>query len=388
MKIKRCTINKKINEVIIYLYFIVLLFIHNSEKMSYQGDIFVRYIVGNKSLYIMIIGIIGFLFFLFSKVNKKIKIDDISILLFLRFLFFIIENTIIYILGTVNTEFQTGIILAYLMSFCFYLIGKSENNKKLLSNLCFLSSIIIVVQLILTFIGENLSYTSDLKWWMVIPIGQTNTIGCYLIGMLMYVYCFENNSKKKNIMSIVSLIGIILTYSRSGLIMYMIFIIFTLINKLKSKNQNVKIRTILKTLILICFAAIFIINNINFFDRFSVDNLSSSRLKVYKEGIALFSDHILFGIGAYSYHIYDAVKAHNWILESLIETGTIGSILFYILIYKVYKKIKLNSKIMIPFFSIYLIHGLVEPNLFTVSFDSFFWLLIGSCLFVNKNEYE
>lgn len=62
--------------------------------------------------------------------------------------------------------------------------------------------------------------------------------------------------------------------------------------------------------------------------RFGVSTLFSNRINVYKETMELIFQHLLFGRSAYSYHVFDAVKAHNWLLESLVQTGLIGTAVY------------------------------------------------------------
>ena len=388
MRIKREDLRNTINKAIILLFFFVILFIKSQNKVSYQGAVFVKYLSGEKAVILLFVGMIGLLFALMTKFSGKENMNSISALLLLRFLFFIIINTIITTFSLVNTEFQPGIVLAYLLSFSFFNIGVSSNNKKYTAHICGFSIIIITIQLLLTYIGRNLTYTEAMKWWMVIPIGQTNAIGCYIIGMLLYFNSVIENKKNKIIISIFALIGIILTYSRSGLLMYLLFIMYIAFNDLRKNNRKGKIRIILIIIMMLCFFGMLYINNASFFDRFTINNLSGSRLKVYYEGFKLLSQHLLIGIGAYSYHIYDAYKAHNWILETLIQNGIVCSFLYFLIISKVIKKVKKISPELTVFIIFYLIHGLVEPNLYTATTDSFFWLLVGTCMYEKKKEQK
>lgn len=381
--------NKKdsvVVKLVIILFFFFLIFVNSGEKMINQGDIFVQHIVGNKSFMILSIGIVGLLFSIFSKLEKNLKIDIISVLLLIRFLLFVVSNLMISIEGSNNTDFQFGIVLAYFLCFCYYIIGSFFNNKELITKLCFWSIVIITFQLILTYIGRSLVYSNivDMKWWMVIPLGQTNSIGCYLIGMMIYLNCSLNKKKTKIIVLILTLISILFTYSRSGLIIYALYILYIILLDLKKHKTSSIIKVFSIFVIVLCAMIILLLNATYIFDRFSFNSLSSSRIKVYIEGIELFSNNLLIGVGAYIYHIHDAYKAHNWILETFIQTGIIGSLLFFVIIKKVYIKIKKISPVMTIFMIFYLIHGLVEPNLYTVNFDSFFWLLIGSCVYTNQ----
>ena len=69
---------------------------------------------------------------------------------------------------------------------------------------------------------------------------------------------------------------------------------------------------------------------VQFAGQFSFDSLTYTRFKVYQEALAVFGQHLLFGRGAYAYKVYDAVMAHNFVLESLIESGILGSVPFFV----------------------------------------------------------
>ncbi|MDE6583983.1 MAG: hypothetical protein K2K15_01145, partial [Anaeroplasmataceae bacterium] len=80
--------------------------------------------------------------------------------------------------------------------------------------------------------------------------------------------------------------------------------------------------------------------------------------------------------------IFDAVSAHNFILEALIQTGIVGAILYLailILVIKTFKSIKDKKlkRVALTFLIGVLVQGLAEPALFGLCFDTFFWLCIG-----------
>lgn len=222
---------------------------------------------------------------------------------------------------------------------------------------------------------------------MVIPLGQTNTIGCYLVGMVIYICSSSIKRICKIFAFILSLCSIIFTLSRSGICCFGIYSIYLAIKWLNTKKTK-----IFNVLLLICAffiisVCVYLLFGNKIISRFDWESLTYSRFQVYKEGFELFINYPITGVTAYKFYIYDAYKAHNWILESLIESGLIVSVIYFYCIYLSIKGVKKNSQSFLPFVIIYLIHGLVEPNLFTIGLDSFFWLLIGS-LQNNKKYYE
>ena len=72
--------------------------------------------------------------------------------------------------------------------------------------------------------------SSDLKWWMVIPIGQTNAIGTYFIPMIIVIDGYRNTRKGmfRNILTIIEvclIASILFMGSRSTLVLIGIYLI-------------------------------------------------------------------------------------------------------------------------------------------------------------------
>lgn len=130
---------------------------------------------------------------------------------------------------------------------------------------------------------------------------------------------------------------------------------------------------------------------VQFVSQFSIDSLTYTRFRVYQEALDVFGKHILFGRGAYAYKVFDAVMAHNFILESLIENGVIGSIPFFAALIICLKQMKRIGRFQSTYFYaviFMLIKALVEPTFYLASFEIFFWLLVGLGLRKEKGFNE
>ena len=318
-----------------------------------------------------------------------IKFDNISINLAFRSIIFLLSSFLLIITNAIDTNFQVGILMTYFVCCIAYLFGKYI-DKKFISAILFGCLIVILLQLIITYIGRGLSFNNiaELKWWMRIPIGQTNTIGCFVIGMMIYICSSDIKKIFRIIAYIISFVCIIFTGSRSGLIILGLYTIYRFIKYLYKNKNKMIMRSLIIVLSGVFLGLIFLLFNNNLLDRFNLDSMTSARIQVYAEGLKLFFQYPLTGVTAFSFHIYDAVKAHNWILESLIESGLIGSVFYFYAIYLAIKIIKKYNKKYLPFIFFYLLHGLVEPNLFTVSFDLFFWFLVGTLSIGEEVVYE
>ena len=297
-------------------------------------------------------------------------------------------SLLLVVLGWIETDYQNGIMLTYFVCIIAYLWGK-EVNKNFIAKILFLSLIVILFQLIVTYIGRELSFQNitNLKWWMWIPIGQTNTIGCYVIGMVTYICSSGIKKILKFISYFIAFLCILFTVSRSGLLFFGLYTIYIIVKWILSDTKRRSVRIVSVCAFFVLFISIYILSDSSLFERFNWDSLTSSRFQVYKEGLELFFRYPITGVTAYSFKIYDSVKAHNWVLESLIESGIFCSIILFYVIYLVIKIVSKRNKEYLPFVAVYLLQGLVEPNLFTIGFDVFFWLLIGT-LTTKKGFYE
>ena len=382
---KYVQVSALISKSIVIILFFVLLFVSDDESKT-QGSIYVFHISANT--YYFVFGLVT-LGLVVSIISKGITYDRISFLLVIRLVLFSLFSFLLYLVQVLDTEFQIGILLTYYICLAAYLWGKNVIDQKWLCKILFISLVIILLQLIATFIGRGLSFSdvNSMKWYMVIPLGQTNTIGCYTIGIMIYLCSFYRKNLIKFATIIISLLIILLTYSRASLLVFAIYITYLIIKTiLSSKINGIKTFIVLFVFAVLCALLFTFFGQFDILGRFTFDSLTSSRFQVYKEGFELFFNYPFTGVGAYSFKIYDSVKAHNWILESLIESGIIVSCIYFAILYFLYKKIKYRNKRMLAFLVFYLIHGLVEPNLFTINLDCFFWLLASVCIYGNREK--
>ena len=379
-------IRKILINFIVVLLFLSFLFVASSEDSSEarRGSIYVFYVDFNRTYILLILLILGVLLSL-----KRNTVDDVTCLLSIRAVLFCIFSALLLVAGEVNSEFRTGILLSYFICIFAYFFGK-KIDKNFLAYVFSFCLIVILIQLIMTYVGRGLSFNnaSTLKWWMRIPIGQTNTVGCFIVGMIMFI-CASNIPKFLKFVSLmVGLVGILFTVSRASLLIYILYIIFLSYKAFQKKGYSRVLFFGGMIVIGIVGVVVLSLTDIDFLDRFNWTSLTSNRFKVYNESLQIFLQHPLTGITGYKFHVFDTDKAHNWILESLLESGIIGSFFFFLSIYLSIKGIYKKNKQYMPFVVIYLLHGMVEPNLLTVGFDLFFWMIIGSLQIKNEPIYE
>ncbi len=138
---------------------------------------------------------------------------------------------------------------------------------------------------------------------------------------------------------------------------------------------------------------------------------SLTRFAYYKDGLVLFRNNWLFGIGGggwqYVYSIsksyeYYTKEAHNYFLQSIIETGIFGLIvllalvivLVFELIMRILKKKALNEKETVTESGILvsalclLIHSAIDFDFSLISILMLFWVLIGLLNSKYRNSYD
>lgn len=326
---------------------------------------------------------------------KKFKIDKIVLLFIVRILLYCIPIT--YISG----EFKIGTLYAIIQCVFAYFIGINLTTKnKNIINVLFLFSIGIACEVFYTLIANNLTIFSDnIKWFMVIPLGKSNYISCYLVPLYVIVSrYYEQNKKFYLIYTVVMLLAVLGTSSKLALILMIAYIIYQFIQKNFRGKRIAKRKIILvfiEIILIIIVAIIFIYKNQKgietIISRFTTTNIFEARIYVYKEALGLIYNNPLFGRSAYKFKVYDTYKAHNFILESLVQTGIIGTIILAMIFYFVIKniinieeyKIKYAIK---GFIVIYLIQGLIEPNLFIAVSDTFFWTIVATITSKNLKD--
>lgn len=379
-------LKNNISTVFLVLLLLVMAFCFD-ESMFEAGitytNISVFYISSNITIMLFLISIIAFVFIV---LKRKVKFNNICILLLIRIPLYFIP--IFY----VNGSFKIGVaysIVQCLLSFVIGLQNNKEDTFYIVKNALIIFTLIIGIQVFITIANYNLNFFSDdLKWYMTIPLGKSNYITCMLLPCFYFVdiyFCKTRKFLKSILYSLFVFFVTLGTGSKWGLVLLTGFIIFKFMYyAISNLKKNFFVITV--SLAVILFGFMFLSDTISPFldkiiDKFNGD-IFYAREQVYIESFSLIGENPLFGRSAYYYFIYDASKAHNFILESLIQTGFIGTLIYLsciiIVIYN-FTRIKndLFKLCFIVFIVGFLIQGLGEPNLFGAESDALFWVMIG-----------
>lgn len=204
------------------------------------------------------------------------------------------------------------------------------------------------------FLGNGIS-----SYGILIDRGSPRLIGTFTdpnifaFGNFIFFYYYlthlkENGAKLGLLLSTTTLL---LTFSRGAIlaILFGVFMLF-ITSKLKSKIKMVIFGMPVIYLLIILASSLFKLDVIQIvIDRFkaAANDNGSGRFDIWANGLGLFADNPIFGIGLYNYRSYsnDLFNIdhymHNTFLEVLTESGLIGfclySLMFVSLFYTFYK---------------------------------------------------
>ena len=395
MLIKRTKVyNNKIPNLFFIISFLVFVFFSSYDSFG-AVDLPIPVI----TLFILFQAISFFSFNL--KYEFKIPTTLVS-LLGLRALIFTIGGFFNKIdILTILYEISFTFLCIYLVSFTYSFSSKSKIE------------ITIMLALFSTFttfqILINILLNGFAKAVIASGIGMSNYAATFILISFCY-FLFYSKKWYLYLITFICLLGILLTQSFGAYIATAVMIIIRLFKKYKFSDPDIWIILIIIIVFGIIFLVILsktelgapivnkILEKINLLLNGNFHAFGSSRIELYKFTFNNFYDNWLFGnINNFDPDLplnyrFQNSRAHNFILESLIYYGILGSLVnlaLAIYIIKFIRKKKLlnsNSSPIIYAFIGTLIHGFVEPNFFTMHFEIFFWVLVG-CI-VSNNHYS
>lgn len=149
----------------------------------------------------------------------------------------------------------------------------------------------------------------------------------------------DKNLKFSRIFIFLSLILLLLTLSRGGVITLLVVLLITNVNK-------ITFRTLFLTIVMLFITSIilFVINYFSLIDlvtifekRLAGSSTGAGRFNIWKNAFELYTNAPLFGTGIFTFRHYNAIffntdlYAHNTFLEILVELGSIGFTVFFLI---------------------------------------------------------
>ena len=374
---------------------------------------------GNISIYIIDILILFYILFNIKNLVKILKNKNNLKFILLFLLIFII------LLSMNNNIISLYLIIRifYLIIFFIILFFEKINKEKIYLTIIYSSTLQAIISILQfykqsiisnKYLGLASKFASDLGPSIIEGNGlrilrgygfftHPNILGFYLIiGTILLIYFIFKNNKYKNLYYFLfglNIICIIFSFSRLIYIFLLITIFFSFI--LYKKNIKEKI-----VILIICFSLILI--NLSFIKiRINTDsrlNINSNKERVLEYNNFNLKDfNVIKGVGIrnYTFYILDRFPdikiwelnpIHNIYLLSIIESGILLSLLFFILLFFPYylffkniKKQNIDNIILIFIYSLFLIDGFFEHFIITENFGLLFFGLFYS-IYIKENK--
>lgn len=259
--------------------------------------------------------------------------------LFLLFAFYAIVRTFF------SYDFNSGLrfILGYIFIILFYIVTRylaTFITEELFEKIIFVISIIFLSLSLFLFYFYN-AYELDRGMYRLIGTIIDPNIYC-LYAIIPFAYFIKNLRKPLwYIVGFLTLFSVFLTSSRGGAIGLLVFVFAYLFyhrNKIKPIHiVLLVIGSIGVHLVLINTVTIYADFVNRFLDLFTEElnsDAGSGRLGIWMNGLKLFKENIIFGIGLNNFRTLnflifnDSHYPHNTFLEILIETGIIGFMIY------------------------------------------------------------
>ncbi len=387
------SLSLKVNSIII-VYTILSLFIIAFVEIESSGAVPIQgfYLPYNKSLYLFVLSIIVSVVILFKVGIKKNTFNKVFMLLILKAaydLLAVFQGRV-----AVDETFLYHYSMVLVMPFFYYIYRNFSGNCINIIKLISYFAIILVIQELYTVIINGYSFSSpDYKNYLRIPAAHSNIIAVILLSILVIRLRISSSTYAFSWYNVIIFIGILLTQSRGATIFIIGWWVLILYEKKYGRLSKTAILKFSLTLtlillIILCIPAVQIllfettINDIYFWSR-----ATAGRTDLLLLGFVKFIENPIWGsgLGVEDYDLgYEVVQAgvHNIVLDYLIQSGIIGTIIYGLAIYYVFKLKNRNLRQNISRalkLSIWVILGysMVEVCYFNFSCLFFFWSFCG-----------
>lgn len=363
----------RINIFMLLSYLILSLFVQNTKTNLVYIDT-PHITVSYSSLFILIIWSLIFAAERLIKVKPtEYRFDTISLLLLIKIIIELLSTLFNGVPSASDGEIAQSLneLIMYITLINSSDEGKDNNTIYLILTLVLLSVFCEASFGTYGFFGDPYLYKNDL----FLPIGGSNAISAIINCLFIYSLCNLELWLPKLLVTFGSIIGVILTKSRGGMIaLFAGITLYILKSKKRANLRNVTLS------ILFIFMIYEFVNSSRFFEFFS--NSSStyiSRINLYKEGFTQFANSPIFGIGFSEYLRQN--NPHNYILSILLRSGLAGLLLSICFVYTACTSTSgnLNNRVVLGSslaLIVLLIQGLYEIVLFSYVIDFFIIYLL------------
>ena len=398
--------NKLIN-LSLYMILISIIGFSNGGGILYLPEIFDSFST------ILMLSSLSVAFFI--ALSSHIKVNTI---LFIGFIFHIIIVILSLLANRINIfesvyRLNVSFIPIFMIVISSY-VSKSEEAEELINRIISVFTIWLSLQTIGSVLTTYIQNGILLKKEIVASIGSSNFIAALLLVCVIYFLLLpkQENSKKYKLTLFIGFIGLGFTFSFGSIVTFILIMYLYYLTQKKRFS---------KTTIIIIFITFFvygiiimlyngillemfsntIFNDFVYKATFKVQQISTGnydaafagRGAVYSSKFELITQNPLLGYGT-NVESASQIRSHNWILDSLIYTGVMGTSLYLFLIGYLLLKIRKGRNLInngnAAYFALLagIVHGFIEPNFFSKPFDFVWWLLASITLYtIRLNDH-
>lgn len=360
---------------------------------TYQNIKLPKNLITTKNINLLLFGILILFWFIFSPNKILLIFGLIKLILFILLVFNILslvtnQKNLFTFVKIFSIGFLSGMVISTFIGLIQFLTGVSPNIS-IIGSFHFLSTTPNIAS------GQIFNH-QFLRAYGTSP--HPNTFAALLVSSLAYSLFLISSSKTKNLKIICSFLvtiviaGLIVSFSRSGILMAFVFVLLRYKHKLPFKPNLVVF-----LLINIILLTLVYISGINFESK-----TITERWELNLVGLKVFFDNFIIGVGPGNYLIEAQnyffknfnlrlfQPPHNFYILFLAEYGLIGLILIILLFKKIakrfiYSQSLIKSRLLFPLAGAYSF-GMLFDHYFLTQFQTSYilFVLVGLILAVDK----
>lgn len=381
---------------------LILAFVGSNDSFK-DYPLVIFHIYGAKYIYHLMITILSLGIIFLSR--KVLSMDEVFFLLLSKAGFDFFGS---YVVNGVDFQFNWYFFICADLGVVFYfLCYNSQFTLKRIVELYRIFAVVLSVQVFAVFIyytGTGLLMSdTTYKACMRIPFAASNVIASAIIPAALCIFCTQYKKKIMGILEFgIYMAALVILKSRGAILVFAFLVevyIILLIGNMRKLSNKMIVGTFFILLNIIVAYGIFTSSFFRiYFAGFkgfsSLNDITSRRVEVWQYSVIEFMKHPLFGRGLYydDSEFIGSTGAHNIILETLMNSGIIGTILHICAIIKLLQicvgNIKLKKlfsdgivgqtrlSVIVILVALY-INSMIEVSYYNYINDVIFWSMAG-----------
>lgn len=375
---------------LVKIYLVLSLLIIGLVEIESSGSVPLKvfHIEQNKGylllfLTVMVV-IISFLF------KTRTKLDIVLLLLIAKCVLDIIPAVSGKVIA--DSTFWYMYAMVVIMPFIYFIFKKYSGDLNFIINSLSYLALLMVAQMILTVFANGLGFSSGLfKHYLRIPAAHSNIIGVILLSVFVLRIGAKKTKKFDFVINSIIVIGLIISKSRGSWIFLLLWFSFVKLKQAKEEKKDLRIfaicmATIIGIIIFVFFEDLQILLFESTLSELDFTKIGAGRFELWALGLKkwLQSPWLGFGLGVTNYDIgFEIISTgvHNIVIDYLVQSGVIGTLIYGLAIFMVYFKHKkhkspLKKGVLLAATSI-LFYSMFEVCYFNFVCLFLFWMLMG-----------